>query len=93
MGIPIDGPSYVYGDNMSVLHNTSNPESTLKKKSNSIAYHLVRESIAMDEMRAGYINTDGNYGDLMTKIMPRGERRESLLCGIMWDIYFKAKDV
>jgi hypothetical protein len=33
----VDGPSYVYGDNMSVLHNTSNPESTLKKKSNSIA--------------------------------------------------------
>jgi hypothetical protein len=49
MGIPIDGPSYVYGDNMSVLHTTSNPESTLKKKSNSIAYHLVRESVAMDE--------------------------------------------
>jgi hypothetical protein len=93
MGIPIDGPSYVYGDNMSVLHNTSNPESTLKKKSNSIAYHLVRESIAMDEMRAGYINTDGNYGDLMTKILPRGERRESLLRGVMWDIYSRAKDV
>jgi hypothetical protein len=92
MGIPIDGPSYVYGDNMSVLHNTSNPESTLKK-SNSIAYHLVRESIAMDEMRAGYINTDENYGDLMTKILPRGERRESLLRGVMWDIYSKAKDV
>jgi SRSO17 transposase len=52
---------------MSVLHKTSNPESTLKKKPNSIAYHLVRESIAMDEMRAGYINTDENYGDLMTK--------------------------
>jgi hypothetical protein len=33
MGIPIDDASYgVYGDNMSVLHNTTNPESTLKKK-------------------------------------------------------------
>jgi hypothetical protein len=50
------------------LHNTSNPESTLKKKSNSIAYHLVREFIAMDEMCAGYINTDENNVDLMTKI-------------------------
>jgi hypothetical protein len=55
MGIPIDGPSFVYGDNMSVLHNTSNPESTLKKN------HLVRESVAMDEMRVGYINTDENF--------------------------------
>jgi hypothetical protein len=73
MSIPVDGPSYVYGDNMSGLHNTSNPESTLKKKANSIAYHLVRESITMDEMRTGYIKTDDNYGDLMTKTLPRGE--------------------
>ena len=35
MVILIDGPSYVYGDNMSVIHNTQRPESTLKK-SNSI---------------------------------------------------------
>jgi hypothetical protein len=41
MGVPIDGPSYVYGDNM------SNPESTLKKKSNSIAYLLMREKLLL----------------------------------------------
>ena len=35
MGVPISGPSYVYGDNMSVIHNMQMPESTLKKKSNS----------------------------------------------------------
>ena len=40
MGVKIDVPTYVYGDNMSVIHNTSNPESVLKKKSNSICYHL-----------------------------------------------------
>ena len=36
MGVKISGPTYVYGDNMSVIHNTQRPESTLKKKSNSI---------------------------------------------------------
>ena len=41
MGVPIDGPSYVYGDNMSVINNTSRPESTLKKKNNSICFHMV----------------------------------------------------
>jgi hypothetical protein len=30
MGVPIAGPTYVYGDNMSVIHNTQQPESTLK---------------------------------------------------------------
>jgi hypothetical protein len=69
---------------VSVLHNTTNPESTLKKKSNSIAYHLCRESVAMDEMRVGYVKTDDNFAeDLMTKkvldVQPKGERRERLL--------------
>ena len=45
IGVPIAGPSYVYGDNMSVIHNTSNPATVLKKKSNSIYYHFVREAV------------------------------------------------
>ena len=32
MGVFIDGPNYVYGENMSVIFNTSRPESQLKKK-------------------------------------------------------------
>ena len=47
MGVKIDRPTYVYGDNMSVIHNTSKPESVLNKKSNSICYHFVREAVAM----------------------------------------------
>jgi hypothetical protein len=47
MGVSLSGPTFVYGDNMSVVHNTQRPESVLKKKSNSICYHSVRESAAM----------------------------------------------
>jgi hypothetical protein len=47
MGVSISGPSYIYGDKMSVIHDTQWPESTLKKKSNSVCYHAVHESIAM----------------------------------------------
>ena len=36
LGVPISGPSYIYGDNMLVFHNTQRPESTLKNKSNYI---------------------------------------------------------
>ena len=46
MGVSISGTSYVYGDNNSVLHNTLNPASVLKNKSNSICYHFVREAVA-----------------------------------------------
>ena len=48
MGIPLDGYAHIKVDNMSVVRNTSVPESTLKKKSNSIAYHYVREKCAAD---------------------------------------------
>ena len=38
-GIPIEGPTNVYCDNEAVTKNTTIPESMLKKKHNSIAYH------------------------------------------------------
>jgi hypothetical protein len=31
MGIPLSGPTYIYGDNKSQVTNSSRPESTLKK--------------------------------------------------------------
>ena len=36
MGIPVEGPACVYGDNQSVLANASVPDSALKKKSQSL---------------------------------------------------------
>ena len=38
-GVPIDGPTNVFCDNEAVYKITSIPESTLKKKHHSIAYH------------------------------------------------------
>ena len=40
MGVPLTGPTYIYGDNMSVIYNTSQPESTLKKKKTPFATML-----------------------------------------------------
>ena len=74
MGIPIDGPTNVRIDNMSVVHNTTTPESMLKKKSNSIAYHYVREQVAMKTIRIAYENTKTNLADCLTKIQSGVER-------------------
>jgi hypothetical protein len=87
IGIPIDGPTYFYGDNMSVFHNVRKPESTLKKMNNSIAYHKVREAVAMGKILTTYIATHDNVADLMTKPLPKGDRRTSLIRKMMWDIY------
>jgi len=45
MGVPIEGYCHTCVHNMSVVNNTSIPESTLKKKSKSIAYHYVSLSV------------------------------------------------
>ena len=49
MGIPVNKPAFVFGNNQSVLVNTMNPGSTIKKKlHHSIVYHFVREGCARD---------------------------------------------
>ena len=54
---------------MSLLHNTSRPESVLRKKSNSVCYHAVCESVAMGESLVGCIPRKENVADLMTKVL------------------------
>ena len=86
MGIPFSDPCFVYGDNQSVLYNTTLPESTLKKKCNSIAYHSVREGVATGELLTGWEPTDTNVSDLLTKHVPAGKRRTRLVRGVMYFI-------
>jgi transposase InsO family protein len=86
MGVPIDGPSYMFIDNKSVVHNTSSPTSMLKKKSNSIAYHFVREAVAMGEVLIGWIKSEDNIADVMTKVLSNGEKRDALIQKMLWDI-------
>ena len=46
MGIAMNGPCFIQGDNKSVLANTTELGSTLKKKSQSIAYYFICEGVA-----------------------------------------------
>ena len=86
MGILISGPLFINGDNMSVIHNTQQPESTLKKNSNSICYHVIRESVAMGASLTGHIQTDVNIADLNTKVL-YGRKRKKFLSTVLYDIY------
>jgi len=86
MGVPIFGPSLIYGDNMSVIHNTQRPESTLKKKNNAIAYHAVRESVAMGESLTGHVETNSNPADLATKVL-YGKKRRDMVMKLLHNIY------
>ena len=87
MGIPCEGPALIYGDNQSVLANTTIPDSTLKKKSQSIAFHFVREGSARDEWRTTYVNTHDNEADLLTKLLPNGEKRRGFVRNLLHHIF------
>ena len=84
MGIVLDEPVYCYGDNMSVIHNTQKPESTLKKKSNSICYHYCREAIAMGEAMTAHIRSEDNPADICTKLIPGGMKRDRIVDRILY---------
>ena len=75
MGIAVDGPAYIFVDKKYVLCNTTIPDSTLKKKLQIIAYHLVMEGAARDEWRTAYVNTHDNPMEILTKVIPMSEKR------------------
>jgi hypothetical protein len=86
MGIPFSGLTYIYGDNKSQVTNSSRPESTLKKKCNSICYHAISESVAMGETQLTHIGTGENLADFLTKTTS-GAKRRKLVSGVIHDIY------
>ena len=87
MGIPCVGPAYIFRDNQSVLANLTIPDSFLKKKLQSIAYHFVREGVARDEWRTSYVNTHDNEADLLTKLLPAGKKRQGFVKNLLHHIY------
>ena len=73
-GVPIDGPARVFCDNESVVISSTFPESSLKKKHVSIAYHRVRKAVAAEKMLIYYQSTDTNLANLFTKILAYHKR-------------------
>ena len=81
LGIPIDGSANVFCNNMSVVMNTTRPESTLKKKHNAIAYHRVHEAVASGTICITKEPTETNLAGMLTKPLPGPRLRE--LCRIV----------
>ena len=68
-GVEVKGPTLIFCDNESVVHNLTKPESTLKKKHNSIAFHKTRESVASGVVEVHKIASKDNPSDLLTKVL------------------------
>jgi hypothetical protein len=75
---------------MSVIYNTSRPESALRKKANSICYNYIRENVAADECRTGHISTHENCADIATKPLCSSQKRDHPVGKVV--IYFFESD-
>ena len=67
LGVLLDGPALMLGDNKSVILSTSIPSSVLKKKHCSINWHRCREAVAAGVLNFVHMNTTTNVADLLTK--------------------------
>jgi hypothetical protein len=70
MGIPLDGPAWLFGDNQSVIISSTIPHSSLTKRHNALAYHRVREAVAATVMYFMKVSGKVNVSDIFTKFLP-----------------------
>jgi len=69
LGVPVRTPTTWYGDNLGMLQSTGLPDSTLKKRHMSIAYHMCREQVAMGAILPIKVGTGNNVADMSTKAL------------------------
>jgi hypothetical protein len=69
MGVPLDGPSWLFGDNQSVITSSTLPQSNLNKRHNALSYHRVRECIAAEILYFLHCASQYNPSDFLTKFL------------------------
>ena len=67
LGVPVDGPTRMFGDNGSVVTSSTMPDSPLKKGHHALSYHLTREAIAAGIVDFHHIPGEYNPSDILSK--------------------------
>jgi hypothetical protein len=67
MGVEIKGPTYMFGDNESMIKSAAYPHSTLKKRHNALAFHRVRECLASNMIKLYHTPGCANPSDILSK--------------------------
>mgnify|MGYP005847236111 CR=1 FL=1 len=69
LGAPIDGPSWLFGDNQSVITSSTIPHSTLSRRWNALSYHRVRDAVSRGFIRFHFLPSRQNPSDILTKAL------------------------
>ena len=84
LGVPIEGSSWLFGDNKAVVTSCTIPHSSLNKRWNAISSHKVREAVAGGFIRFEHILTDQNPADILTKSLPWHKARVHVEPLLFW---------
>ena len=78
VGISISGPSYVYGDNMSVIHDTSHQSWFLERRA---TWFAIMQYVSLLQWVSPWLDI---VADLLTKVL-HGHKRRYLVSNILYD--------
>ena len=67
LGVPVKGPTYLFGDNEAVVTSASVPDSVLGKRHHGLAYHYTREAIAAGITAFHHLAGALNPADILSK--------------------------
>ena len=84
LGVPIEGPSWLFGDKKAVVTSSTIPHPSLNKCWNAISYHKVREAVAGSFICFEYISTNQNPADILTKSLPWHKARVHVEPLLFW---------
>ena len=85
LGVPVEGPSFMFGDNESVVNTASVPHSKLGKRHNILSYHRTREAIAAGVVRFHWLKGNSNPADVLSKHWDYASVWSQLRPLLFWD--------
>ena len=83
LGVPIQGRSWMFGDNESIVNSSSKPEAKLHKRHVALSFHRVREAIASNLVSFIHINGTKNPADIVSKHWGYQQVKD-LLCTLLF---------
>ena len=79
MGVPLDGPSWMFGDNKGVVQSSTIPHSQLSKRWCALSYHRVREAIASGFLHFLHLEGKQNCADILTKLLHHFDMKDFII--------------
>ena len=67
LGVSLEKPTMIFGDNSAAISLAKNPVNHQRTKHIDIKHHFLREHIAKQNIKLAYIPTKHNFADILTK--------------------------